>query len=275
MSLASFARKVRERRRADAPFVPVALALEAVSKQYESGRNAVAAVSDVTLEIRPGELMALMGPSGSGKTTLLSIMGGILRPTSGRVIFCGADIGRMTEEDRSRVRLGHIGFVFQHYNLFPALTARENVEIALDLRGIMGRNRREQADELLEQMELRDKADVYPADLSGGQRQRVAIARALAGTPSIILADEPTAALDSQNGRVIMTILRALAHERQRAVVIVTHDNRIIDFVDRTVAIEDGRIKGDTVASAPVSSAAALSGEIIRPRRIKEWAVAP
>jgi len=275
MSLASFARKVRERRRADAPVVPVALALEAVSKQYESGRNAVAAVSDVTLEIRPGELMALMGPSGSGKTTLLSIMGGILRPTSGRVIFCGADIGRMTEEDRSRVRLGHIGFVFQHYNLFPALTARQNVEIALDLRGIMGRNRRDQADELLEQMELGDKADVYPADLSGGQRQRVAIARALAGTPSIILADEPTAALDSQNGRVIMTILRALAHERQRAVVIVTHDNRIIDFVDRTVAIEDGRIKSDTPASSPVTSAAALSGEIIRPRRIKEWAVAP
>jgi putative ABC transport system ATP-binding protein len=274
MSLASLARKVRGRRRADAPFVPVALALEAITKRYDSGRNAVAAVSDVTLEIRPGELMALMGPSGSGKTTLLSIMGGILRPTSGRVIFCGADIGQMTEEDRSRVRLGHIGFVFQHYNLFPALTARQNVEIALDLRGVTGRNRRDQADELLVQMELGDKADIYPGDLSGGQRQRVAIARALAGAPSIILADEPTAALDSQNGRVIMTILRALAHERQRAVVIVTHDNRIIDFVDRTVAIEDGRINSDTVASSTVTSAAALSGEIIRSRRIREWAVA-
>jgi len=274
MSLTSLARKVRERR-VDVPFIPVALALESVTKQYESGPNAVAAVSDVTLEIRPGELIALMGPSGSGKTTLLSIMGGILRPTSGRVIFCGADIGQMTEEDRSRVRLGHIGFVFQHYNLFPALTARENVEIALDLRGVTGRSRREQADELLEQMELGDKVDVYPADLSGGQRQRVAIARALAGTPSIILADEPTAALDSQNGRVIMTIFRALAHERQRAIVVVTHDNRIIDFVDRTVAIEDGRIKSDTVARSPEASAASLNGEIIRSRRVRDWAVAP
>jgi len=275
MSLASLTRRLRTRRREDASFVPVALSLEGITKTYASGRNAMAAVSDVSIEIRPGELTALMGPSGSGKTTLLSIMGGILRPTSGRVVFCGADIGQMSEEDRSRIRLAHIGFVFQQYNLFPTLTARQNVEIALDLRGVAGRERREQAEDLLEQMELRDKADTYPADLSGGQKQRIAIARALAGTPSIILADEPTAALDSQNGRVIMTILRALAHERQRAVVIVTHDSRIVDFVDRTILIEDGRITSDMVGSSTEVAAAALSGSIIRTRHLKELAVVP
>lgn len=278
MSLGSIAQRLRSRRPAETAFVPVALALEGVTKTYVSGRGAMAAVSDVSLEIRPGELMALMGPSGSGKTTLLSMMGGILRPTSGRVVFCGADIGQMSEEDRSRIRLAHIGFVFQQYNLFPALTARQNVEIALDLRGVSGGDRRRQADDLLEQMELPDKSDSYPADLSGGQKQRIAIARALAGAPSIILADEPTAALDSQNGRVIMTILRALARERQRAVVIVTHDSRILDFVDRTILIEDGRIRSDVMASAasPAELAAvALTGEIIKSRRIKEWAAAP
>jgi putative ABC transport system ATP-binding protein len=275
MSLVSFSRRPRVRLESDTPFTPVALSLEAVTKQYENARGAPAAVNDVSIEIKPGELMALMGPSGSGKTTLLSIMGGILRPSSGRVVFCGADIGQMTEEDRSRIRLAHIGFVFQQYNLFPTLTARQNVEIALDLRGISGRNRCEQADELLGQMELSDKANTYPADLSGGQKQRVAIARALAGMPSIILADEPTAALDSQNGRVIMAILRTLAHERQRAIVIVTHDSRILDFVDRTVLIEDGCIKSDFAGSLPEVAAAALTGEIIKSRRAKEWAVAP
>ena len=164
----------------------------------------------------------------------------------------------MSEAERSAIRLAHVGFVFQSYNLFPALTARQNIEVALDLRGIKGRARRIDAEELLDQVELSDKANTYPADLSGGQKQRVAIGRALAGAPGVILADEPTAALDSMTGRRIMKVFRTLAHARQRAVVVVTHDSRIVDFADRVLQIEDGRIVADEPrrrSAAPTSAA--------------------
>ncbi|HYP09631.1 MAG TPA: ABC transporter ATP-binding protein, partial [Bryobacteraceae bacterium] len=171
-----------------------------------------------------------------------SIMGCILRASSGSVRIAGKEITAMRERDLPAVRLQHIGFIFQGFNLFPALRAVENVELALKLKGTSGRKGRARAMDLLEQVGLKDKASSYPADLSGGQKQRVAIARALAGEPDIILADEPTAALDSQSGRVVMEMLTALAHERGRAVVIVTHDNRILQYADRIVHIADGRI---------------------------------
>ncbi len=170
-----------------------------------------------------------------------------MRPSSGRVTLCGTDIEEMREEERSGLRLAHVGFIFQNCNLFPTLTARQNIEIALELKGVRGRKRRSDALQLLDQMGLAEKCHAYPCDLSGGQKQRVAIARALTGAPSVVLADEPTAALDSQNGRAIMMILRGLAHEKQRAVVVVTHDSRVVDFADRVITIEDGRITSDAL----------------------------
>jgi len=213
-----------------------------LTKIYSSGEAAVRALDGVKLDVNRGEVVLLMGPSGSGKTTLLSIMGCILKPTSGNVRICGREVTGLSEKELPRVRLDHIGFIFQGFNLFPTLTAGENIELALDLKGIRGRKAQRRAVKLLEQVGLGDKYNVFPADLSGGQKQRVAIARALAGEPDVILADEPTAALDSHSGLTVMKMLRTLAHEQGRAVVIVTHDNRTLGFADRIVHIEDGKI---------------------------------
>jgi putative ABC transport system ATP-binding protein len=225
-----------------------AVSVQGLTKTYESGATAVHALDNVSLDVQSGEVMMLMGPSGSGKTTLLSIMGCILRPTSGSVRIRGREIVGLGEKELPRIRLDNIGFIFQGFNLFPTLTAGENVELALDLKNIRGRQARRRAGELLEQVNLSDKYASYPADLSGGQKQRVAIARALAGEPEIILADEPTAALDSTSGRVVMKLLRSLAHEHGRAIVTVTHDNRTLDFADRIVRIEDGKIAESVIA---------------------------
>jgi putative ABC transport system ATP-binding protein len=184
----------------------------------------------------------LMGPSGSGKTTLLSIMGCILTASSGSVQIAGKEITQLTEKQLPAIRLEHIGFIFQGFNLFPTLTASENVELMLDLKGVAAKSAKKRAAELLDQVGLGDKHNSFPSDLSGGQKQRVAIARALAGDPEIILADEPTAALDSHTGKNVMEMMSGLAHERGRAVVIVTHDSRVLSFADRTVKIEDGAI---------------------------------
>jgi putative ABC transport system ATP-binding protein len=183
-----------------------------------------------------------MGPSGSGKTTLLSIMGCILRCSAGSVQVAGTEVARLSERELPRVRLRHVGFVFQAFNLFPTLTAEENVEVALELRGIRGTRARKEARDLLAQVQLAHKSSAYPADLSGGQKQRVALARALAGSPEILLADEPTAALDSHTGRAVLELLCEFAHQHNRAVVIVTHDSRITDLGDRLVQLEDGKI---------------------------------
>jgi putative ABC transport system ATP-binding protein len=226
-----------------------AIDVRGISKTYAQGEAAMRALDRVDLDVRRGELMLLMGPSGSGKTTLLSIMGCILRPSGGTIRLLGRDVTDLGERDLPRVRLDHIGFVFQGFNLFPALTATGNVGLALDLKGVPRRDAARRAAGLLEQVGLGDKLDAYPADLSGGQKQRVAIARAIAGDPPIVLADEPTAALDTHSGHTVMQLLARLARERDRAVVIVTHDSRMLGYADRIVNIEDGRIVGDQPAA--------------------------
>jgi putative ABC transport system ATP-binding protein len=213
-----------------------------VEMVFNSGSHSFQALKKVDLQVMAGDVELLMGPSGSGKTTLLSILGGILTPTSGAVYLLGEDITKLSKVKLARFRLEHIGFIFQGFNLFPALTAAENVETALNLKGIRGTDAREQSVKLLEQVELGDRAESLPRDLSGGQKQRVAIARALAGKPQLILADEPTAALDSHIGRAVVELLRSLAKEEGCTVVMVTHDLRIVDIADQVVHLEDGMI---------------------------------
>jgi len=222
-----------------------AIEVRELTKTYAEGAASSRALDDVSLDIHAGEVTLLMGPSGSGKTTLISIMGCILRPTSGSVRVAGREVTSLPERELPAVRLNHIGFVFQGFNLFPALTAQENVELALDLKKIRGAEARRRARTLLDAVGLSEKSAAFPADLSGGQKQRVAIARALAGEPEIILADEPTAALDKTSGRTVLDMLRRLAMEEGRAVAIVTHDNRTFEYADRIVRIEDGRIGED------------------------------
>jgi putative ABC transport system ATP-binding protein len=200
------------------------------------------ALSDVDLEIRSGQLTLLMGPSGSGKTTLLSILGCILRASSGNLELLGEEVTALPESALPRLRRDRIGFVFQGFNLFPALTAAENVALALDLRGVGAKAARGRSEELLLEVGLKDRMHAFPADLSGGQKQRVAIARALAGDPPILLADEPTAALDSTSGRTVIELLERLAHQHARAVVMVTHDPRVLSYGDRILHLEDGRL---------------------------------
>jgi putative ABC transport system ATP-binding protein len=219
-----------------------AIAVRQLTKNYSEGATSAPALRGIDLDVEAGELMLLMGPSGSGKTTLLSIMGCILSPTSGSVRIAGKEVANLSQEELPAVRLENIGFVFQGFNLFPTLTAGENVELMLDLKGMRGEGARRRAAELLDAVGLGEKVNSFPSDLSGGQKQRVAIARALAGDPKIILADEPTAALDSHTGRNVMEMMRRLAHERGRAVVVVTHDSRVMEFGDRIVRIEDGMI---------------------------------
>ena len=222
-----------------------AIEVKNLTKTYGSGETAVHALKAVDLDVDAGELLLLLGASGSGKTTLISIVGCILSATSGSCKINGEETVGLPNNRLPRVRLDNIGFIFQGFNLFPALNAQENVEIALDLKGVRGAQARMRAAELLERVGLKDKLKANPADLSGGQKQRVAIARALAGEPKIILADEPTAALDSNSGKLIMDLLQELAHEQNRAVVVVTHDNRAFDYADRIVSIEDGQISPD------------------------------
>jgi putative ABC transport system ATP-binding protein len=219
-----------------------AIEVRELTKVYAEGAAAARALDGVDLDVDRGEVVLLMGPSGSGKTTLVSIMGCILRATSGSVKIAGREVSGLPERALPAIRLNHIGFVFQGFNLFPALTAAENVEVALDLKGIRGGMARKRSRALLESVGLGEKVDAVPGDLSGGQKQRVAIARALAGDPDIILADEPTAALDKLNGQVVMEMLHGLAHQRGRAVAIVSHDSRVIEYADRIVHIEDGRV---------------------------------
>ena len=219
-----------------------AIAVRELVKTYTEGASVVPAIRGVDLDVYPGEVVMLVGPSGSGKTTLLSLMGCILSATSGSVRIAGKEVGKLSEKELPRIRLEHIGFVFQGFNLFPTLTAGENVELMLDLKGARGEAAHARARDLLEQVGLGEKYASFPSDLSGGQKQRVAVARALAGDPEIVLADEPTAALDSKTGSNVMEMMRRLAHERGRAVAVVTHDSRVMRFADRTVRIEDGLI---------------------------------
>ena len=230
---------------------PDTLAVEAfgLTKVYGSGNTEVQALRGVDLSLSRGEVIALLGPSGAGKSTLLTIIGLVNAPTTGRIVMEGKPVvseGRFVVDVRA-YRRRRMGFVFQKANLIPFLTAVENVRIAMEINDQSPRASRRRAMELLYYLGVADRADHYPNMLSGGQQQRVAVARALANQPDLILADEPTAALDSIRGRQVMELFRKVAHERQAGVVVVTHDHRSLDVFDRTLEMEDGMILGKPV----------------------------
>jgi len=218
------------------------LVAEDVTKTFREGRETVNVLKGATLHVKPGEVLALEGPSGSGKTTLLSILGCLLSASSGRVEVAGKAVDATKPAKLQAVRRQHIGFVFQQFNLFPALSALENVEYALNLKGVLGDTATNQARELIQRVGLGERAKFLPRDLSGGQKQRVAIARALAAAPSVILADEPTANLDASVAAQILDLFSELARSEGRSLVIVTHDPKVRRVADRVVHIEDGRI---------------------------------
>lgn len=216
-----------------------------VVKELGSGAGLVVALKGVSLDLVPGELTLLMGPSGSGKTTLLSILGCILKPSSGIIKIAGEIVSGLSPEELAKIRRDHIGFIFQSYNLFPTLNAIENVRIALDVRGVTGFAATSRSEEVLREVGLGHRLTNYPGNLSGGEQQRVAVARAIASSPSIVLADEPTAALDSENGHAVMALLSRIAKDQNRSVLAVTHDPRTLGYADRVVRIEDGLIVGE------------------------------
>jgi putative ABC transport system ATP-binding protein len=224
-----------------------------LAKTFGQGAGRVDAVRDVDLDVDPGEVVLVMGPSGSGKTTFLSMLGGLLRPTRGEIWVDGTDIAALRERELPPFRARTFGFVFQDFNLISALAARENVEIALNLAGAHGASARRRADELLGQLGLEHRSAFSLGQLSGGEKQRVAIARAVANRPRVILADEPTANLDSHHGAEIMRLLRQLATQHDASVVIVSHDQRLREVADRVLWLEDGRFKAlDALVRDPV-----------------------
>ncbi len=222
------------------------LKIEGLSKIFGSGRLEVRALEDINFSVSAGELVALLGPSGSGKTTLLLCTSLILEPTQGKIVFDGQTIfqknGWSGGVDIRRIRREKMGFIFQAHNLIPFLTARQNVLFPLNLVGLNGEAANRRVMELLEYMEIADRADYLPALLSGGEQQRVAIARALANNPRLILADEPTASLDSNRGKKVMELLKNIARENQSAVIVVTHDVRMIEGFDHVYHLKDGRL---------------------------------
>jgi putative ABC transport system ATP-binding protein len=226
---------------------------QGLERTFGHGATEVRAIRGVDLDVSPGEVVLIMGPSGSGKTTLLSMLGAMLRPTAGTVTVDGVDITALSESKLPKFRARHFGFVFQDFNLLAALSARENVEFALNLGGTRGSPARRRADQLLADLGLQKRLGFRPHKLSGGEKQRVAIARALANEPAVILADEPTANLDSKIGHEIARLLRRAATEQDRSVVIVSHDTRLKDIADRLLWLEDGQFKAvSELATDPV-----------------------
>jgi len=224
---------------------PFAIETQELTKVYGSGNTEVVAMRDASMQVRSGEVVALLGPSGSGKSTFLTAVGLINPPTSGRV-FIGGQLtldGPQARTNLRSYRRRHIGFIFQKSNLIPFLTAIENVQIALELNGNSPGAARNRAMELLNYLGVADRADNLPSMLSGGQQQRVAVARALANQPNVILADEPTAALDSQRGRQVMELFAQVAHEQGAGVIVVTHDHRALDIFDTIYEMEDGLMR--------------------------------
>lgn len=218
-----------------------------VSKRYGSGATAVTAVHDVSLSVSPGEIVLIMGPSGSGKTTLLSMLGALLKPTEGIIQLNGTVISALAESRLPEIRLRQFGFIFQDFNLLSALTTLENVAIVAELAGSRSGTARRKATDLLRELGLGERLNFLPEKLSGGEKQRVAIARALVNDPALILADEPTANLDSKIGQEIMRLLRRIAKEQRRSVIIVSHDQRIRDIADRVLWLEDGEFKKEEI----------------------------
>jgi putative ABC transport system ATP-binding protein len=221
-----------------------ALAVRNVTKTYGAGESAVHAVREASFEVHSGEILAIVGPSGSGKTTLLSIAGCLLKPTSGQMFILGREVTGLGQLRLSGFRLRHIGFIFQSFNLLPSLSAQENVEIALNFAGVDGTRAHKRSDQLLEMLDLTSRARQRPPDLSGGEQQRLAVARALANRPDIILADEPTANLDSHAGHQVMQLMQAAVSAGEaKGLVVVTHDTRILDVADRVLLMEDGQLR--------------------------------
>ncbi|MGA2208845.1 MAG: ABC transporter ATP-binding protein [Acidimicrobiales bacterium] len=239
------------------------LELRHVSKSYGEGAAEVHAIQDINLSVDPGSLVAVMGPSGSGKSTLLTIAGSLEEPTSGEVFIDGAELTKMSRNDKARLRRRTIGYVFQDYNLLAGLTAAENVSLPLELDGLSAKKARLAGMAALEELGLGDRAAHYPDELSGGERQRVSIARAVVGDRHLLLADEPSGALDSTNGDTVMRMILTACH-RGVAAVIVTHDAQLASWADRVVFLRDGRVVDQTVpppspeailqASSPSSS---------------------
>ena len=222
------------------------LSVERVGVTHGVGNASMRALSDVSLSFPAGSLTLVMGPSGSGKTTLLSVLGCLLRPDDGAVFVNGRDVTMATEEERTTIRRDQLGFVFQAFRLFESLTALENVVLSLEIAGQNGEQSREKAERCLDLLEMADKKHLKPAELSGGEKQRVAIARALMRDPKILLADEPTASLDSQTGMLIAGILQGIAREQHRTVVVVSHDERLRAFATNVVSLRDGRVENIT-----------------------------
>jgi putative ABC transport system ATP-binding protein len=222
------------------------ITIKNIRKTYQSGDIEVQALQDISLTIKPGEFTAIVGPSGSGKTTLLNIIGGIDSPTKGSVKINETDITQLPENELIDFRLHHIGFIFQSYNLIPVLTAKENVEFLMLLQKKNEQARNERTFKLLKAVGLEDQIHKRPNEMSGGQQQRVAVARALASKPSFILADEPTANLDSKSSENLLNIMQRLNREEKTTFIFSTHDQRVIDKANRIITIEDGKIISDT-----------------------------
>lgn len=230
---------------------PLAVRCRGLTKIYGDGATPVHALRGLDLDIYGGQLTLLVGPSGCGKTTLLSIIAGILSPTSGECWVLGQNVAELSSHDKARFRSANIGFVFQQYNLLPALTAAENATVPLAIAGWSKRKALVRARQLLEQLGMPERSEALPAKLSGGQQQRVAIARSLIHEPSLLVCDEPTSALDAHTGHAIMELLRSVVERSHRSVIVVTHDSRIFEFGDRIARMNDGQVTGVEEPSAP------------------------
>jgi putative ABC transport system ATP-binding protein len=223
---------------------------KSIIKSYQAGTNKTTVLNDVSLSVKQGEFLFLVGPSGSGKSTLLSILGCVLAADSGSLEMLGQDVTRLKKASLTRFRREHLGFVFQRFHLFRGLTAMENVRVPLDLRGVDKKLGGQRAKEMLASVGLAEKAGSDIGRLSMGQKQRVAVARALIDEPDVVFADEPTASLDAESGRITVELMRALAKERKTTVVVVTHDSRILGYADRVLHLENGKLKPATSEQA-------------------------
>ncbi|EJU2996749.1 ABC transporter ATP-binding protein [Listeria monocytogenes] len=219
------------------------LMMKNITKNYQDGEQVIEVLKNVSLEVAQGEFVAIVGPSGAGKSTFLSIAGALLSPTEGEIAIGGKVLNDLTSKDLTKVRLDKVGFIFQGANLIPYLNVRDQLLVIAELSGGKGRVAKEKADELLKELGLTARENNYPESLSGGEKQRVAIARALMNDPDIILADEPTASLDASRGHKVVQMIADEVKRKNKAAIMVTHDERVLDLVDRVIRIEDGYLK--------------------------------